>query len=277
MQLKTISAAIAIASAMLLASTAARADPLPPAAFFFDVTNQGGNGVAPGSFIYAPGSPTPGSVSSSDCTFGPCFVGTATTTGNLASVNTNTAPGSAGAANATANYSYRVNGPAGMMVPLNMIGNLSAHLTDPNSGMVGFASILTHDDINFGTFIVFANGFEACSGEPCPFQTEDVNVDTNFSVPSDTPLSFSLGAGCGGSTSDDNSCSATADPLITIDPVFLAAHPGFSLEFSSNISNTVGDAPGGVPEPAAWAMMLAGFAGIGWTLRRRRERGVVTG
>lgn len=30
---------------------------------------------------------------------------------------------------------------------------------------------------------------------------------------------------------------------------------------------------GGVPEPATWAMMIAGFAGIGWRLRRtRRER-----
>lgn len=27
---------------------------------------------------------------------------------------------------------------------------------------------------------------------------------------------------------------------------------------------------GAVPEPATWAMMLAGFGGVGWTLRRRR-------
>jgi hypothetical protein len=30
-------------------------------------------------------------------------------------------------------------------------------------------------------------------------------------------------------------------------------------------------APGAVPEPAAWAMMLLGFAGIGITMRRRRR------
>ncbi len=32
-----------------------------------------------------------------------------------------------------------------------------------------------------------------------------------------------------------------------------------------------GDGGGGVPEPAAWAMMLAGFAGIGAMARRRRR------
>ncbi len=30
--------------------------------------------------------------------------------------------------------------------------------------------------------------------------------------------------------------------------------------------------PGGVPEPAAWALMLAGFAGVGVALRRRRTQ-----
>lgn len=29
---------------------------------------------------------------------------------------------------------------------------------------------------------------------------------------------------------------------------------------------------GAVPEPATWAMMLLGFAGIGWTMRRNRRR-----
>ena len=31
------------------------------------------------------------------------------------------------------------------------------------------------------------------------------------------------------------------------------------------------DAPGGVPEPATWAMMLAGFGGMGALLRSRRR------
>jgi len=34
--------------------------------------------------------------------------------------------------------------------------------------------------------------------------------------------------------------------------------------------NPGGGDVGAVPEPATWAMMIAGFGGVGWTLRRRR-------
>ncbi|TCP33592.1 PEPxxWA-CTERM sorting domain-containing protein [Sphingomonas sp. BK235] len=37
-----------------------------------------------------------------------------------------------------------------------------------------------------------------------------------------------------------------------------------------DVSVTAAGAPGAVPEPATWAMMLIGFAGIGQALRRRR-------
>ncbi len=34
---------------------------------------------------------------------------------------------------------------------------------------------------------------------------------------------------------------------------------------------------GGVPEPAAWALMIVGFGGVGGLLRRRRARRLFTG
>ena len=33
--------------------------------------------------------------------------------------------------------------------------------------------------------------------------------------------------------------------------------------------------PGGFPEPATWAMMLAGFTGIRLAMRRRRKLGLL--
>jgi hypothetical protein len=66
---------------------------------------------------------------------------------------------------------------------------------------------------------------------------------------------------------------AVADPFFEIDPTWAADHPGYSLQFSDSIVNGVpgpaGDA-GGVPEPAAWALMIAGFGMAGAALRRRR-------
>jgi hypothetical protein len=63
---------------------------------------------------------------------------------------------------------------------------------------------------------------------------------------------------------------AFADPYIEIDPDWAAAHPGYSVVMSDGIVN--GDAPvsGGVPEPAAWALMITGFGLAGAALRRRR-------
>jgi hypothetical protein len=58
---------------------------------------------------------------------------------------------------------------------------------------------------------------------------------------------------------------ALADPMITIDPTFLANNPEDYLVFSSNIN------PNGIPEPSTWAMMLIGFVGLGLAGRRTRK------
>jgi len=51
------------------------------------------------------------------------------------------------------------------------------------------------------------------------------------------------------------------------------------LTFTSDNDTSFGGVIGGVnvsavPEPASWAMLLLGFGGIGWTLRRRQNMGV---
>lgn len=67
---------------------------------------------------------------------------------------------------------------------------------------------------------------------------------------------------------DANSSGAFADPMISID-LSTPNAGAYSLIFSDGVGNAVG-APGGVPEPGAWALMLAGFAVAGARLRRRR-------
>ncbi len=64
---------------------------------------------------------------------------------------------------------------------------------------------------------------------------------------------------------------ASVDPFIQIDPAFLRTHPGYSLELSPGVLNTPPAGGGGVPEPASWALMLTGFAGMGAALRARRK------
>ena len=66
------------------------------------------------------------------------------------------------------------------------------------------------------------------------------------------------------------SASAFVDPRIYIDPAYLAANPGVSLEISDGIGN-LGPAPvSSVPEPANVAFVLAGLTLI-TALRRRPQ------
>jgi hypothetical protein len=67
--------------------------------------------------------------------------------------------------------------------------------------------------------------------------------------------------------------TAEVDPFLQIDPGFGQA-ADFQLVLSPGIGNF---APGTVPEPSTWAMMLFGFAGLGFLgYRKTRKAGVAT-
>lgn len=181
---------------------------------------------------------------------------------------------------AAVTYFVEVDGPDGVGVPLHLLANFSSAVSSPSTG-VAFAGILLQG-VNVGESLSLGgNGFETCAGEDCSDGqclarclaiTNLLNLDTSFYVESDVPIEVTLFARC--AVPARGSCSANADPMFSIDPTFLSDNPDFSLEFSAGIVNTLGVPPGGVPEPATWAMMLVGFAGIGWTLRRRGRRAV---
>ncbi len=63
------------------------------------------------------------------------------------------------------------------------------------------------------------------------------------------------------------SLSAFVDPTFTID----APDPDlFQIVFSEDITNSP-DVTNAVPEPSTWAMMLLGFAGVGFMAYRRKS------
>ena len=63
---------------------------------------------------------------------------------------------------------------------------------------------------------------------------------------------------------------AFADPYIIIDPAYAAIDPDYATRLTLSFSEGVTNAGAPVPEPMAWAMLLAGFAGVGAAMRRRR-------
>jgi len=54
---------------------------------------------------------------------------------------------------------------------------------------------------------------------------------------------------------------------------FLIATADSTFSLFQSKQNSYNAAPGAVPEPATWGMMLLGFAGMGMALRRSRRRG----
>lgn len=62
--------------------------------------------------------------------------------------------------------------------------------------------------------------------------------------------------------SSSGSADAWADPLIYIDPVFLAANPGYVVTLSSGVANAV-------PAPGALWLLVTAVAGL--AIRRRKR------
>lgn len=58
-----------------------------------------------------------------------------------------------------------------------------------------------------------------------------------------------------------------------MNPAFTIGGDGFGTNFDANIAGSFAGAA--VPEPASWAMMLAGFGLVGFASRRRSSRAVV--
>jgi hypothetical protein len=66
------------------------------------------------------------------------------------------------------------------------------------------------------------------------------------------------------------SLSAFVDPMFTIDTAF--ADPNqYQIMFSDGITNSLG-ITNAVPEPSTWAMMILGFAGVGFLACRRKSK-----
>lgn len=59
------------------------------------------------------------------------------------------------------------------------------------------------------------------------------------------------------------------------DTLLISAYADFNYWHLDDVSVTLSSAPGGVPEPATWAMMVGGFGLMGAAMRRRR-RGAAT-
>ena len=120
-----------------------------------------------------------------------------------------------------------------------------------------------------GLRLIDANAYDTGAHEAPTF-----SVDGIFGLAADQQLYVGMYTEANYTVLDGGpaNASATVDPTFTIDDPYWAAR--FKI-----VGIPTGAPPlpptGGVPEPASWVMMLAGFGLTGATIRRRRRTGAV--
>jgi hypothetical protein len=91
---------------------------------------------------------------------------------------------------------------------------------------------------------------------------ESFSVNTTYTTQADMPFAVSMLVSAASGNPSVGSGSATT----ILDP-FFSVPTGYSIELSPGVGNTV-------PEPSTWAMMLIGFAGLGYAgYRAARKAG----
>jgi hypothetical protein len=163
-----------------------------------------------------------------------------------------------GGARATLTYAFEVLGPEDILIPLKAL--VVASSVVDNTGNDAYGQYIIGVNAPQGSGFGISNGGGSYGG------TDTYNGSVDFSVMANQINTVTIFA----SGYVNGTTSGHVD--IYADPVFSFAAPvdGYSLAFSNGIGNgAVAEVPAGVPEPASWAMMIAGFGLAGAVLRRR--------
>jgi hypothetical protein len=175
-------------------------------------------------------------------------------------------------------------GTSGLLIPLTFTDAGAIHGGGSNAEIIGEAST------TLAPFMgdITVDGGPSSVNDGLDDTSEGSVLDESYShthhlifdfSEGDTVARVSLAATCsagavaiGGMSAD---CSAFADPAFAFDQAAFDAMMGphtFSLSDAFQIALSPGLAAtgGGIPEPASWALMIAGFGLAGAMLRRRR-------
>jgi hypothetical protein len=168
------------------------------------------------------------------------------------------------AAFATENYYFAVIGPTNPSVPTFVSGVVFATATETGGASASASITDANNQTNLNEQALDA-----------PINPQLYQASHFYRVPlflaSNSPYEVSLLAAAGGADPAEQRgahAQADADPYVQIDPSFLAANPGYSLEFSAGIDNVPISA---APLPAALPLFGSGviaMAGLAWRKRR---------
>jgi hypothetical protein len=175
-----------------------------------------------------------------------------------------------GSSGGNLSYYFRADGATGF-VPIDITYKMYVSSTNGGDSV---ASILI---VDASENTLYQNLIQSAHNTPNPDATLTAGGTFSFSTMGGTANLVQLMAGADGyglPGQGVTTYSAYIDPYIAIDPTYLAAHPGVTLEVSAGVDNAP---PSGVPEPSTWTFALAGLFALGGALRvSRRSTAAIT-
>ena len=155
-------------------------------------------------------------------------------------------------------------------VPLTITA--SGNTAVGNSGSAIGGAGFNHNTASANIRLDSTSIWSACSGYNCAFNEQPSFSGTRttsvrpYSAGSDMPAEFQIALTSSVSTNANYERSfayAYVDPIIGIDPAFLAQHPGLTLSFSEGVPT--------VPLPGSMWLLAGGMLGLIETRRRQRR------
>ena len=175
-------------------------------------------------------------------------------------------------------YYFEVVGPSSISVAVNAAGSIGASSSGgetANAFMEVYVNSPTSNaKIATVTACTFALGCTGYNSTLAPvhqvitpgtrgFETGIANYSVDFDVASNILYKILIGATADADVFNSFAFAASfVDPTLTISQELRSK--GFSFDFSPGIASSV-------PEPSTWAMMIFGFAGVGFVAYRRRN------
>jgi hypothetical protein len=166
-------------------------------------------------------------------------------------------------------YWYSVNGPANLTVPLRISGFIDLSVEGPSAWMIGRIWYTTSSTpalfqacASDQLYVCQSNNVHLAHSSTSSIQRTLSNQLYYVTANSLQSVDLSLGGNASPLGGAGGRYTGLLDPVITIDPAFLAANPTYSLSFSEGLQ--------AVPAPGALVLLGTALGALGVRVTRRR-------
>jgi hypothetical protein len=165
-------------------------------------------------------------------------------------------------ASSNLNYYFTIQGPSNISVPVSVTGGLIWQAGWSGIGQNYY--VMADASLIVGQLSAHIGHCYGSDGA-CTSKAQALNFNETSSFLANIPIEVQLAASAV-AYGTGSMASATADPVIAIDPAFLVANPGYSVLLSEGVGNSVS----AVPLPASMPLFVSGIIAMITVARRKK-------